>query len=188
MMENPPVHGPGAKVLILARVSSDGQDWKAQIPQLNQVMLDNGWVPWLVVTEKEHGDAPGRSALNEIKHYAHQHLFKVLLVWAVDRLTRGGIEAMFDLFNYFEPKGVQVYSFCEPYLSTADPSSRPLLLAIAAWKAAEELKRLRKRTSAKMQQLKALGVHVGRPVGSKDKKPRVKRGTPGNGFGISGGK
>lgn len=88
----------------------------------------------------------------------------VLMVWAVDRFCRGGPREMLNKINELEKHyGVHLYSYTEPFLSTAtaDPHVRELLLSLFAWLAEQEStrrsERLRAKADAKRNRAEALG-------------------------------
>ena len=174
----------GDPAVILCRVSTRCQEAENQLLVLRDYCQRRGWRIVQEVMEVEHGNVPGRSALNEIKQMAHQRRFKVLVVWAMDRLTREGIGPLLSHLQYFEKCGVAVVSYQEEYLSTTGPA-RDLLLSIIAWVAAYERKRISERTKAGLQRKINLGQRLGRPKGSGDRRPRnaradkgLKRGPP----------
>jgi putative DNA-invertase from lambdoid prophage Rac len=124
-----------------------------------------------------------RNALNVIRHDARTRKFDLLIVWAMDRLTRGGIGPLLSILLELESNGVAVYSLQEPYLSTLG-DARPLILSVLAWIASQEKKRISERTKAGLKRIVALrkttnpDFKLGRPKGKKDNKPRLKRGPP----------
>lgn len=117
-----------------------------------------------------------RQVLQEIYDAARQGDFDILLVWAIDRLSRQGIRPIFEVFSRIEHTGVQIVSYQESWTETAEPALRELMLAIMAWMANQESQRLSERTKAGLEKAREKGVRLGRPPGSKDKKRRKVRG------------
>ena len=100
---------------------------------------------------------------------------QILLVWALDRLTRQGIGAILGVVSSFKQRGVQVVSYSEPWTEQAGPMSE-LLYSITGWAANFEANRISERTKAGLARVKARGRKLGRPPGSKDTKKRKKTG------------
>lgn len=76
----------------------------------------------------------------------------VLMVWAADRFCRGGPREMLNKIAELEKHyGVHLYSFQEPFLSTAtaDPHMREIQVALFAWVAQQESVRKSERLKAK---------------------------------------
>lgn len=105
---------------------------------------------------------------------ASRREFDLLMVWELSRLSRKGPGAVLSLLQRLESCGVRVWSLQESWLNVDGPQ-RELLIAIFAWVANWERKMISERTKSQMARLKALGVHVGRPKGTKDRKPRTRR-------------
>ena len=74
--------------------------------------------------------------------------FDVLLVWALDRLDREGVEPTLGLLRRFQEAGAPVWSLQESWTETADPHTAELLGAIYAWMARAESARRTERVKA----------------------------------------
>ena len=114
-------------------------------------------------------------ALSQVYKDAHQHRFDVLLIWALDRLSREGVAATLEIVARLGKSGVKVWSYQEPWTDT-DGESLELLLSIAAWVARMESVRRAERTKAGLGRAVKQGKKLGRPPGSKDKRKRKTRG------------
>jgi DNA invertase Pin-like site-specific DNA recombinase len=99
----------------------------------------------------------------------------VLLVWALDRLTRQGIRALLGLIERFDQAGVRIVSLREPWLDTLG-QTRDLVLAVLAWVAQMESDRHAERVRAGLDKRRAAGLPVGRQPGAVDKAPRKRSG------------
>lgn len=99
---------------------------------------------------------------------------RVVLVWALDRLTRRGPEDALRVVRQLAERGCEVWSDQEPWLEdTRDPAQRELLIAITGWLAQQESARRSERVKAGMARAKREGKRVGgRKAGAKDRKPR----------------
>jgi Resolvase, N terminal domain len=62
-----------------------------------------------------------RELLRQALDDARAGRFEVLLVWALDRLSREGVEATLGLLRRFRDRGVVVWSLTEPWTETSDP-------------------------------------------------------------------
>jgi len=101
--------------------------------------------------------------------------FEVVLVWALDRLSREGPAAMLAVIDKLKRYGVKVIS-CQEAWTDAPGELGELLYAITAWVARMESERRSERTRAGLARVKASGKPLGRPTGSRDKAKRSRRG------------
>ncbi len=165
------------RAAIYLRVSTDKQEADNQRHRLIQFCASRDWE---IVKEYEDiasGEDPGRNGFNRMMHDGRMGEFKIAVFWAWDRITRGGIEAAFHIMYQFEQNRMDWESVQEPFLSSSSsPASRSLLLSIMSWVAEQERKRISERTKAALARRRALGHPLGRPKGSRDKKPRKLRG------------
>lgn len=106
---------------------------------------------------------------------AHHGHFRVLVVWAIDRLSREGVEETFRAVRQLREAGATVISLQEPWL-TASPEVQDLMLAVAAWMAEQESRRRSERVKAGLARRKAQGLPVGRQPGARDREPRKRSG------------
>ena len=61
-----------------------------------------------------------------------QRRFDLVLVWALDRLTREGVAETFNYIKRLTSHGVQFVSFTEEHFRTTGPAGE-LMIAVAAW-------------------------------------------------------
>jgi len=151
------------KVALYARVSTDEQTEQNQIPILEQWAKSRGFE--IVEVFRDVGSAwqkADQRALSGLLHYAHYGKFEAVLVWDLDRLTRGGIARFFNIADTLRQCGVRILSYRQSWTDT--PSElQPLLFSVFAWFAEQESKKISERTKAGMERAKAEGKHVGRP-------------------------
>ena len=114
-------------------------------------------------------------ALTQVYQDARAGRFQILLVWALDRLSREGPLATLEIVHRLGQSGVQVWSYQEPW-TEAGGELLDLLLAISGWVARMESNRRSERTKAGLQRAVSQGKRLGRPPGSKDSKKRSRRG------------
>jgi DNA invertase Pin-like site-specific DNA recombinase len=161
------------RALVYSRVSTPEQDYSRQESELLDVAARSGWQAAVLPGSHTSGLA-NDSDLNRIMEMASRREFDLLMVWELSRLSRKGPGAVLSLLQRLESCGVRVWSLQESWLNVDGPQ-RELLIAIFAWVANWERKMISERTKSQMARLKALGVHVGRPKGTKDRKPRTRR-------------
>jgi putative DNA-invertase from lambdoid prophage Rac len=165
---------------IWARVSTDEQDTRNQVAELRQ------WAEHRGLEISAEYILEGTSAWNG-KHREQLRLaldegragkFEVLLVWALDRLSREGIEATLSVMRRFSANGVAVWSLRESWTETSDPHVRELIAAIMAWVAEAESRRRSERTKAGLarKMREDPNFRPGRQPGAVDKKPRKRSG------------
>jgi DNA invertase Pin-like site-specific DNA recombinase len=117
-----------------------------------------------------------RGRLRQALDDARAGEFEVLLVWALDRLSREGVEATLGLLRRFRDRGVAVWSLTEPWTETSDPHMAELLSSLFAWMAQMESERRSERVRAGLARRKAEGKPVGRQPGAADRRPRRRSG------------
>jgi len=151
-------------VALYLRVSTDDgrQDTENQDAQLRAYCEHQGWTIAEVYTDHMCGAKSSRPALDRMMLDATRGKFRAVLVWALDRLTRGGIYEAFDSIKLLRTNGVEFVSFTEPQFRTTGPAG-DLLIAVAAWIAQQERLRISERTRAGLEVAKRRGAVLGRP-------------------------
>jgi DNA invertase Pin-like site-specific DNA recombinase len=153
------------KVAIYARVSTKdkGQDTENQLRELRQFAESSGWPVVKEYIDHASGKSGERDQLQAMMAEATKRKFKGVLVWALDRFTREGIEQTFAYVRQLTDNGVNFISYTEAHFRTTGPAGT-LMLAVAAWIAEQERKRISERTKAGMQTARLKGKVLGRPV------------------------
>ncbi len=149
-------------VALYARVSTDQQDAANQIPEIEQLAAARGWIITHRYVETVSGAAKHRPELARMLADAHAGKFKAVVVWALDRLGRGGIAESVGTVQQLDARGVQLVSVRESWLDMTGPT-RSLLVAIFGWIAEHERTRLVERTKAGIARARAKGKRLGRP-------------------------
>ncbi|MDA8333301.1 MAG: recombinase family protein [Candidatus Dormibacteraeota bacterium] len=161
------------------RVSTSEQETTNQEPELLALAAARGFeVAEIYRLEGESawsGSGGYRKALDAMLRDARRGRFEVLLVWALDRLSREGPLATLQLVDRLGRAGVQVVSLHEAW-TEAGGELRELLLAITAWAARMESQRRSERTKAGLERARAEGKRIGRPLGAKDSRKRRRSG------------
>lgn len=160
---------------IYCRVSTGGQDPDNQLRVLQKWARARGFEVVQVYSETESAWRDGHQAeLARLVRDARRGRFKVVLVWALDRLSRLGALSILSLIHRLAAYGVKVLSHQESW-TEAPGELAEILYAIAGWVARMESQRRSERTKAGLERVKAAGVRLGRPPGAKDKRRRKRR-------------
>lgn len=164
------------KAAIWARVSTSEQQTENQLAALREWASRRGFeVAKEYVLEESAWNGKHRTQLQAALQDARLGHFQVLLVWALDRLSREGVEATLATMRQFRERGVQVLSLQEPW--TDGPAEmQELLTSILAWMAAQESRRRSERVKAGLERRRRQGLPVGRQAGAKDKGKRKRAG------------
>lgn len=164
------------KVVIYLRVSTATQDTANQLPALEQWLQSRGHDLVDVYQENESAWRSGHQhELSRLIADLPKRKADILLVWALDRLTREGIGAILQIVDKLRAHGVQVISYQESWTEQSGPMA-DLLYAVTAWAANLESGRISDRTLAGLARAKSQGKVLGRPQGSKDKGKRRRSG------------
>ena len=143
---------------IWCRVSTDDQS------NLNQLGALRSWAERRGLTvvneyrvEESAWTGKHRAALAAAVEDARLGQYEVLLVWALDRLSREGIEATLSTMRHFRERGVRVLSLQEAWTDGPE-AMQELLGAFFAWMAQQEISPVEASASE-------LGWRVGRRPG-----------------------
>ena len=156
------------KCAIYLRVSSREQTVENQLPQLLEFAQSRGYEVGEVYEENEsawrggHQKELGRF-LDNLR--SGRHKYDILLVWALDRLTREGIAVILGLVNSLRVYGCKVVSAQESWTETSGPAAE-LLYSVTAWVAKFESDRRSERVRAGQARARKQGKKLGRPAGA----------------------
>jgi DNA invertase Pin-like site-specific DNA recombinase len=163
------------KAAIWARVSTERQDESNQIPALEQFCAHHGYeiAKRYLLSDVSAFNGAHRETLKAALDDAYRGEYSVLVVWAVDRVCREGIEELLKLIRQLRERHCSLVSIQEPWLNGSDATTE-LLAAIAAWVAPQESQRRSERVKAGLARRKAEGLPVGGAVSKrgKDRRPR----------------
>lgn len=163
------------KAAVYLRVSSNEQSTNNQFPALEAYAKNRSYEIVRVYEEEESAWKSGHQReLANLMADARQRRFQVVLVWALDRLSREGALAILSLVHKLSIYGVKVLSYQESW-TEAPGELAELLYALSGWVAKMESKRRSERTKAGLARVKAQGKRLGRPLGSKDRRKRKRR-------------
>lgn len=148
------------KAALYCRVSTDQQATQNQREALERLAGQRGCTVVEIVEEVESG-AKRRPALEAL---LAKEGYEVLMIWALDRLGRGGALEALQIMERLARRGVSVVSLQESWLDTsADNPMRDVLIAFSATIARMERRRLIERTRAGLAVARANGKRLGRP-------------------------
>jgi len=167
------------KCAIWCRVSKTEQETANQYGELRHWAERKGFEitrEYTFEVSASNGSVKHREMLNRAISDARLGHFEVMLVWALDRVSREGVEATLAILRRFAGHGAAVWSLKEPWTETADPRMAELLASLYAWMAAEESRRRSERTRAGLERRRGDGKPVGRQPGAKDRVPRRRSG------------
>jgi putative DNA-invertase from lambdoid prophage Rac len=170
------------RAAIWARVSTDDQHTENQLEVLRQWAADCEFdvVTEFVTEDSAWSGAKGNGKGHEFEQQRNAMLtgvrtgrYSVVLVWAIDRLSRKGSEDMQRYLRLLAEAGADVRSYQEAWLHTADPLTRELLVGLFATLARHDSERRSERIKAGLARRKAEGKQVGgRKPGAQDKRRR----------------
>jgi DNA invertase Pin-like site-specific DNA recombinase len=141
---------------IYMRTSGTAQDPENQLPDL---LKASGEATQYI--DQRSGKTEDRPQFLKMMADAKAGKFTELYIWALDRLSRGGIEATLKIVRELKERGVRVVSLKDAWLDTSHPCS-DLVISVMAWAAEQERIRLSERMQAGRQRAKAAGVKLGR--------------------------
>jgi len=158
------------KVALYARVSLDEgnkedrryQEPENQLAPLRDWCLNLGWVVHDEYIDRASGADPNRPALKRLLADAMQRKFMNILVWRWDRFSREPMYVAVGRVQKLRERGVGLKSLMESWLDTAQENPMAdLIMAVLAWAAAEERKKISDRTKAGIRRLRAIGQWKG---------------------------
>ena len=163
------------RVCIYSRVSTGRQDTENQRMVLEEWAKQRDWEVVELYEEVESAWRNGHQAeLARLKTDAARRKFEIVLVWALDRLSREGALAILSLVSRLKQYGVQIISYEESW-TEAPGDLAEILYSIAGWVARMESQRRSERTKAGLARVVAQGKKLGRPKGSQDKRKRRRK-------------
>lgn len=165
---------------IWARVSTDEQDSGNQLAELRQWAERRGFgiAEEYILEDSSAFKGEHRAQMRQALTDARLGKFEVMLVWALDRISREGVEETLKILRQFREQGAMIWSLREPWTETSDPHMAELLNSLFAWMAAMESRRRSERTKAGLARKMRddPDFKPGRQAGAKDKKPRKRSG------------
>jgi DNA invertase Pin-like site-specific DNA recombinase len=177
-----------ARAAIWARVSTADQHTANQLDQLRAWAKRRGLrvaaefitedSAWVTATTRNGKGAEFDKARADLVNGARLGHYQVILIWAIDRLSRKGIEDTLAVMRQLYEHGCDIWSHEEPWLVTSELHMRELLVSFMAWVAEQESRRRSERIKAGLARRKAEGKPIGGAVSKRgaDRKPRRTEG------------
>lgn len=162
------------RAAVYVRVSTEEQSIDNQMGDITAYAERRGFNIVSVYQEEESAWKGGRQReLARLMHDAQRGRFTIVLVWALDRLSREGPLAILQRVHRLGEYGVDLISLHDSW--TEMPSeAKPLMYALMGWVAQQESKRISERTKAGLARAREEGKQIGRPAGRTDSRPRRK--------------
>lgn len=165
------------KVALYVRVSKndESQDPQNQLNPLRDYAKALGGEIVCEYVDLASGGNGDRQNFIQMLEDADKRKFDLVLIWALDRLSREGISNTLGYLERLKRSGIALKSLQESWLDTRDEGLGQLLLAIFSWVAQQERRRIVERTKAGLERARKQGKTLGRPKGSKDKNSKGRR-------------
>lgn len=158
------------KAALYARVSTGYQESENQLLELRAYCERQGWeIAREYVDEDVSGKKP-KPELERLLRDAHERRFDLVVFWALDRLTRRGVQEALDILGRLTAARVDYVSYREPYLSSLGPW-REAIVAVIATIAKVESARFGDRVRSGLARARAQGKRIGRPPASSPVEP-----------------
>ncbi|WFU79407.1 recombinase family protein [Bradyrhizobium sp. CIAT3101] len=140
-------------VLGYARVSTSGQELDIQIVQLKAAGCET------ILCEKESGTKVNRRELSRLLRRLRKG--DVVIIPALDRLTRGGPFRMLSVLSEITSRGASYRSLAEPWADTTHELGE-VLAALVGYIARKTREDIIRRTTAGRERARLNGVQFGR--------------------------
>ena len=169
--------GEHAGAGVLFRVSTGHQEASNQVPDVERFLAHHGYTEskryWISESAWNGGKDGGeyRAVIKQILDDAWAGHFSVLVVWALDRITREGAEGALRIIRQLRERGCTLYTVKEPWIN-GSAEIQDVLIAFAGWAAQMESKRRSDRIRAGLARRRAQGL----PVGGSKKGRKLKKG------------
>ena len=160
------------RAAIYVRVSTTKQDAENQLLQLRPYCERSGYEIMGEYVDVISGKETSRPAYDQLFREAHQHLFDVVVFWALDRFSRAGTLYTLQKLKELENLGIDWDSYTELYLRSAG-QFKDVVLSVIATVARMERERISERTKAGINR-PGVRERVGKR--GKDKRPRSRVG------------
>jgi DNA invertase Pin-like site-specific DNA recombinase len=157
------------KAAIYARVSKPNgeQTPDNQVDELTAWAMRFGYElrPEHVYIDRQTGSTDDRPELQRALRDAHRREWDVLLVAALDRVSRGGVASLAGILERLRVSGVAIKSLRESWLDSTNPLTSELLVAVFGWIAKCERAQLIERTRAGIERARNRGTKSGKAIG-----------------------
>lgn len=158
------------KVIILARVSTNSQDYERQVNDLKVLAIKNDWSVEAIFTEKISGAKKNneRIELQRMMKYIEQNNINKVLVTELSRLGRNPLQVL-EVIEMLNSRGVSLYIQNYNIETLTEEGNvnamSQFLITILAEIARMERQTIRERIESGYKNYRANGGKVGRKVG-----------------------
>ena len=150
------------KIVLYARVSTEGQDPEVQLAALRLHAAQRGWEIFEeFVDHGFSGAKERRPALDRLMKAAWAGRFQAVLVWRFDRFARS-VKHLITALEHFRSLNLNFISLQEQF-DTSTPIGQAMFTIIGAM-AQFERDIIRERVKAGLAQARAKGIRLGRPT------------------------
>ena len=161
------------KVAILARVSTQGQDYERQVVELTDYCQRMNWDVVRVIANKVSGAAKNadREEISALVEYVKEHRLNRVVCLEISRLGRNTLEALM-VINYLNEKGVSLH--IKNYnLNTLNEDGKvnpvaslicTILLEIASMERLTIMERMASGRDQYIAKCRKEGIKMGRPI------------------------
>jgi DNA invertase Pin-like site-specific DNA recombinase len=151
------------RVAIVARVSTDKQEYENQLLQLREFASQQQWIIVHEFCDVVTGSGKKtRKAFDAMLLAASQRKFDVVLFWSLDRFSREGTLATLQYLQSLDRYGVAWRSYTEPYLDSCG-QFKDVVISLLATMAKQERIQISDRTKAGLARARKQGRIGGRP-------------------------
>jgi DNA invertase Pin-like site-specific DNA recombinase len=151
------------RVAIVARVSTDKQEYENQLLQLREFAAQQKWTVVTEFCDVVTGSGKKiRAQFDAMMLAASQKRFDVVLFWALDRFSREGTLPTLQYLQLLDSYGCQWRSYTEPYIDSCGVF-RDVVVSLLATMAKQERIQISDRTKAGLQRARKQGRIGGRP-------------------------
>ena len=160
------------KVVIFARVSTNGQDYERQVNELTALSQQNNWIVTATFCEKISGAKKNteRKELSKMIDYLQSNNINMVVVTELSRLGRDTLQVL-EVIETFNKLGISLY-IQNYHIQTLTEDGKvnavsQFLITILAEVARMERKTIRERVESGYNNYRANGGKVGRKQGYK---------------------
>ena len=164
------------RAIIYARCSTDEkkQDVEVQLKQLRAYCKSNNW-NHDEISEYASGSKKVPDKLREILNLINKRLYNVFIVFSLDRFSRLHPSTTNKMMDYTIKRNCRFISLQEN-IDSENEMTWHIIRHFFQYMAWIYSKNLSEKTKLGMKRAKEKGKNIGRPIGSKDKKQRSKKG------------
>ncbi|MGD2072160.1 MAG: recombinase family protein [Candidatus Thorarchaeota archaeon] len=164
------------RAIIYARCSTDDkkQDVEVQLKQLREYCQNNNW-DYDEVSEYASGSKGVPPKLQQVLDLIAQRVYQIIIVHSLDRFSRLSPKVTEQMLNHIVDCDCRFIALSHN-LDSDNEMTWYAFKGLFAYFSNLYSKQLSEKVKLGMERAREKGIHVGRPKGSRDKKPRIKKG------------